>query len=444
MLKHEKSEQLADPTKKQNGVDKIMSFSFGIALSGLNANAAALRVVGNNIANANTIGFRSAATTFIDSFASSSGSRLNGAGNSLEIGSGVRIGSIHTNFESGNLNESGSPLHSAIQGNGFFVVRNADGTNGYSRAGDFTVDNAGFLRSANGGTVQGFMAQNGTIASGTPLSSIQLPIGQTIAPQVSTNGTFGMNLNSNTPTGTEFNASMTVYDSRGTARSLSLNFTRLADGTFDVTGTVGGVAAQLDGGSGPTSSPINFSFDANGALTSPTSLSVVPDPIALGGAVLPSVTINLFQVNPDGSQGAPNITSYAAPASAVASTYQDGFGAGELVGVNVDPYGVISGIFSNGETAVVAQYAVATFQSQTGLQRMGNNMFAETNASGQATIGEPGTGGRGTIAGGYLEQSNVNITNEFVELIEAQRGFQSNSRVITTVNQTFQDLLQII
>lgn len=420
-----------------------MSFSFGTALSGLNANAAALRVVGNNIANANTIGFRSATATFLDAFASTRAARLNGAGNSLEIGSGVRIGAIHTNFEAGNLAESGSPLHSAIQGNGFFVVRNGDGTMGYSRAGDFTVDNAGFLRAANGGKVQGYMAQGGAIISGTTLTNIQLPIGQTIAPKTSTNGTFRMNLNATAPTNTVFNSSMQVFDSRGTSRTMNLTFTRLADGSFDTTATIDGVAAELDGGAGPTTSPVNFVFDANGRLTSPTTLSVVPDQTALNGASLPSVRVNLFEINPDGTQGQSNVTNYSG-ASTVASTFQDGYTAGELVGANVDPTGVIYGVFSNGQTEIVAQYAISTFKAEGGLQRMGGNMFAETNASGQATIGEPGTGGRGSIAGGYLEQSNVNITNEFVELIEAQRGFQSNSRVITTVNQTFQDLLQIL
>ena len=132
-----------------------MTFSFNTSLSGLNANSNALNVVGNNIANANTIGFRSSSITFADIFASSHGARLNGAGNSMQIGNGVRTGAIHTNFQQGNLNESGSPLHAAIQGNGFFVVKNADGTCGYTRAGDFTVNNQGFLVASNGGQVQG-------------------------------------------------------------------------------------------------------------------------------------------------------------------------------------------------------------------------------------------------------------------------------------------------
>lgn len=429
-----------------------MSFSFNTALSGLNAHSNALSVVGNNIANANTIGFRSSSVAFMDVFANSfgarlngaSGTRLNGAGNSLQIGNGVRIGAIHTNFESGSLNESGSPLHAAIQGNGFFVIRNTDGSSGYSRAGDFTVNNQGFLLATTGGQVQGYMAQGGVIASGTPLSSLQLPIGQTIAPQVTTNATMRTNLDARAATGAIFSSSIQVFDSRGVERTLSLTYTRLADGSFDMTGTLNGVPVQTSvDGNAPDANPVNFTFDVNGVLTSPTTVSIIPDQTVLNGAVLPSIDLNLFQTNPNGSQGASNFTSYAQD-SAVSSISQDGFRSGELNGAAIDAGGIIYGLFSNGQTQVIGQLALATFNSEAGLLRLGGNMFGESISSGQATIGEPGTGGRGLIAGGYLEQSNVNITNEFIDLIEAQRGFQANSRVITTVNQTFQDLLQIL
>lgn len=421
-----------------------MSFSFNTALSGLNAQANALSVVGNNIANANTIGFRSSSITFSDVFANSYGARLNGAGSSMQIGNGVRTGAIHTSFEAGNLNESGSPLHAAIQGNGFFVVRNADGTSGFTRAGDFVVDNQGFLRSTNGGQVQGYLAQNGSIPQGASLTSLRLPLGQSIAPQVTSSATMRMNLDTTAATGAEFHATMQVFDSRGTQRTLDLTFTKLADGSFDMVGTLGGVPVQTSvNGNAPDGNPVNFTFDANGALTSPTSLSIVPDQTQLNGASLPSIDMTLFELNPDGSQGSANITSYNA-ASAVSTTIQNGYSTGELNGASVDANGTIYGLFSNGQTRVVGQYAVATFNAESSLQRQGGNMFAETIASGQPTIGQPGSGGRGLIAGGYLEQSNVNITNEFVDLIEAQRGFQSNSRVITTLNQTFQDLLQIV
>ncbi|HEV7644439.1 MAG TPA: flagellar hook protein FlgE [Pyrinomonadaceae bacterium] len=415
-----------------------MSFSFNASLSGLNANSNALGVVGNNIANANTVGFRSSNVTFMDVFANSYGARLNGAGNSMQIGNGVQVGAVHTNFSQGNFNEAGSPLQAAIQGNGFFVLRNSDGTQAYTRAGDFTVNNQGFLVASNGGHVMGYMAQNGQIPQGARLSDLQIPIGQVLAPNTTTNGTFRMNLNSSAETGSVFHAPMQVHDSLGNERTLDITFTRLANGTFDATGTLDGTAVQLNGGAS-----VNFAFDSSGNPTAPAALSIVPDQTQLDGATLPSIDVNLRQTNPDGSPGAFNITSFAMP-SAVASTTQDGYGAGELNGALVDAQGMIYGTFSNGQSRVIGQYALANFNSEEGLGKAGGNMFKETTGSGQAIIGVPGSGSRGLIAGGYVEQSNVNITNEFIDLIEAQRGFQANSRVITTLNQTFQDLLQIV
>lgn len=421
-----------------------MGFSFNTPLSGLNASQNALSVVGNNIANANTIGFRSGSVTFTDVFANSLGARQNGAGNSLQIGGGVQTGAVHTNHTQGNLTESSSPIHAAIYGNGFFNVRNADGSQSYTRAGDFTVNNEGYIVTNGGGQVQGYMAQNGVIPDSATLSSLRIPIGQTLPPQMTSQGSLRMNLNAESPTDAEFHATMQVYDSRGTKHELDLTFTRQADGTFQATGTLDGnpVEMSVDGGA-PSGDPVDFVFDENGNLTAPDTLSIIPDQTELNGAVLPSIALNLRETNPDGTPGAALITSYASE-SAVASTTQDGYAAGQLNGAVVDANGNIYGVFSNGQSRVIGQYAVATFDSVDGLTRSGGNMFNESIASGQPTIGKPGTGGRGAIAGGFLEQSNVNITNEFVELIEAQRGFQANSRVISTVNQTFQDILQIL
>lgn len=424
-----------------------MTFSFGASLSGLNASSNALNVVGNNIANANTVGFRSSTITFMDVFANRYGIRLNGAGNGLQIGNGVQTASVHTNFSQGNLTESGSPIQAAIQGNGFFVVHNADGTSGYTRAGDFTVNNQGFIVSPNGGQVQGYQAVNGVVPTGAALTSLTIPIGQTMAPQATTNATIRMNLNSSSVTGSVFHVPMTVIDSLGAVHPVDMAFTRQADGSFLMSATVEPNAAPAQtsvNGGAASGAPVSFTFDANGNLTSPTSLSIIPDQTQLGGgAVLPSIAVNLRDTNPDGTPGAFNITSFATD-STFSSTTVDGFKPGELNGAAVDPNGNIYGIFTNGQSRIIGQYALANFNSPEGLGRLGGNMFAETIGSGQATVGAPGSGGRGLIAGGYLEQSNVNITNEFVDLIEAQRGFQANSRVITTLNQTFQDLLQIV
>lgn len=421
-----------------------MTFSFNTSLSGLNANSNALSVIGNNIANANTIGFRSSSITFADIYANAAGARLNGAGNARQIGSGVQVSATYTDFSQGNFNESTSSLHAAIQGDGFFTVQGSDGAFSYTRAGDFTVSSTGFLVSPNGSQVQGFQAVNGVIPQGALLNSLKFPLGETLAPQATSSATFQMNLDSEATIGSEFHATVEVFDSRGNRRTLDLTFTRLADGTFDMTGELDGVRAQAsaDGGA-PSNAPVNFVFDANGGLTSPTSLSIIPDQTQLGGAILPSIEINLRDTTPGGTLGDFSITSYSLP-SAVGSTKQNGFPAGELSGAGIDQNGVILGIFSNGKSRIIGQYAIATFNSDEGLQRIGGNMYVETSSSGQATIGAPNTGGRGLIAGGFLEQSNVNITNEFIDLIEAQRGFQANSRVISNLNQTFQELLQII
>lgn len=421
-----------------------MAFSFSTALSGLNASSNSLGVSGNNIANANTTGYRSSAITFADVFASSHGIRLNGAGTPMQIGNGVRVAAVRTNFGQGSLTDSGSATSAAITGNGFFVVRNPNGEQFYSRAGDFVLDREGFLVTPNGDRVQGYMATNGTIPTGAALTNLQVPIGQTIPPSVTSQATFRMNLNSSDPAGTQFHSTMLVYDSRGTARTLDMTFTKLANGSYDMTATLDGVPTQLsaDGGA-PAGTPVNFAFDANGQPTSPTSLSIVPDQTQLGGATLPSIAINLRQTNADGTPGAFNITNYAS-LSAVSSTQQDGFASGAFAGLAVDNNGILHAIFSNQQSRPIGQYALATFNSQEGLSRTGNNLFSETPSSGQPTIGAPASGGRGGIVGGALEQSNVDIASEFVDLIQAQRGFQANSRVINTMNQALQELIQIV
>jgi flagellar hook protein FlgE len=175
-------------------------------------------------------------------------------------------------------------------------------------------------------------------------------------------------------------------------------------------------------------------------LTAPNTLSVVPDQALLNGASLPAIAVNLRQAN-----GAANITNYAAP-SGVASTDQDGFAAGDLASLSLaaDRSGTLYAIFSNGQRRMLGQVPLAVFNAQNGLRRLGNNLFGETLTSGQPSIGVAGTSGRGEIVGGALEQSNVDIATEFTDLIVAQRSFQANSRVITTLNQTLQELLQII
>ncbi len=418
-----------------------MSFSFSTALSGLNAASEKIGVSGNNIANANTVGFKSSSVSFADVFTNSSGIRLNGAGTALQFGKGVRLAATPTDFAQGTLDLTNTATNAAIEGNGFFVVADNQGALTYTRAGDFALDRSGNIVNPGGQFVQGYAAVNGAIPSGASLATLKVPIGETQAPVITTAATFRMNLNSKDAVGTEFHALVNVYDSKGAPHKMDLVFTKAGNGSYTMLAQVDGVAATTSvNGGAASAAPVPVTFDSAGLLTSPTSLAVVAPAAALAGATLPSVTINLS----DPVTGAGHFTNYASP-SGVASTQQDGFAAGELVGLaqSPDQNGGLYAVFSNGQRRLLGQMALATFTSQSSLRRLGNNQYGETIASGQPSIGVPGSGGRGTIVGASLEQSNVDIATEFTNLIVAQRGFQANSRVITTISQTLQDLLQI-
>lgn len=423
-----------------------MSFSFSTALSGLKATSEKISVSGNNIANANTVGFKSSTVSFADVFTNSSGIRLNGAGTALQFGKGVRLAATPTDFSQGTLDLTNTATNAAIEGNGFFVVADNIGAMYYTRAGDFTLDRSGNLVTPSGHFVQGYQAVNGAIPSGASLTTLNVPIGETQAPVITTEATFRMNLNSKDAVGSDFHALVNIYDSKGAQHKMDLVFTKQADGSYLMSAQVDGVAANTSvNGGAAGAAPVAVTFDSNGLLLTPaTSLSVVPPASVLNGATLPSVAVNLRQPAPPVGSGMANITNYASPSS-VASTDQDGFASGELVGLaqSPDQNGALYAVFSNGQRRLLGQMALATFNSQASMRRLGNNMYGETIASGQPSIGVPGSGGKGTIVGASLEQSNVDIATEFTNLIVAQRGFQANSRVITTISQTLQDLLQI-
>lgn len=409
-----------------------ISSLLNIGTRALTANYAALQVTGNNIANANTTAFKSSTISFADVFSDTSNAR--------QIGNGVRTTARPTNFAQGALTDSTSSTSAAIQGNGFFVVSDEQGVYNYTRAGDFNVDKNGYLVTPNGERVQGYGAVGGVIPDNAALSAIKFPLGETLAPVTSTEATFHMNLNATDAATAQFHAPVRVFDSKGVGRTLDLVFVKQANGSYDATATVDDNAAQINGGAN-----VNFTFDANGRLTAPASLTVTPDQTKLDGAVLPTVAINLRRTNPDGTPGEPNITNFALP-STVSATEQNGYAAGTLSRFNYsdDRNGTVYTVFSNGQTRPFAQLAVATFPSQNGLRHLGNNAFGETIESGQASIGKATEGGRGGVIGNALEQSNVDIATEFTDLIVAQRSYQANSRVITTINQTLQDLLTII
>lgn len=422
-----------------------MPFSFATALSGLRASSESLSTSGNNIANANTVAFKSSSIRFADVFVGAQGIRLNGAGASLQVGAGVRVSSTPANFSQGTIGETGISTNAAIEGNGFFVVADATGARAYSRAGDFTINRNGYLVLPDGSRAQGYAAVNGIVQPGSALVDLKVPLGETLEPVTTTQATLRLNLNSEEIAGATFHAPVQVYDSRGAAHSLDLIFTRQADGSWQMSAELDQNPAQTSvDGAAASATPVTFSFDTSGRLTLPETLSIVPDQTKLNGAVLPAIELNLRRTDGSGAPGAPNITSYAA-ASGVSFTEQNGFTAGDLAGYSIasDSSGMVYAVFNNGQRRPLGQLAMATFNDQAGLRRLGNNLYGETLSSGQPSIGVSGSGGRGMIVSGALEQSNVDLAGEFTDLIVAQRSFQANSRVISTISQTLQDLLQI-
>ena len=407
--------------------------SFSIPLSGLNSNSQALSAIANNIANLNTTGYKAEQPVFSDLFYQQVGS--SGSGNPLQVGAGVTLGALSTVDTQGSIESTGVPTDVAIQGGGFFVVQQG-GTDYYTRAGNFSVSADGTLVTASGAQVLGYTATNGAVNTNQALGPLALGSGQINPPNTTTNIQLGMNLDASAAVGTQFSTSMAVYDSLGSSHIVNVNFTKSAAGSWDYAVTI--PAQDV----GKTGNPVSitsgtFSFDGQGNLTVASNLSGIQIAGLADGANDMSFGWQLFD-----SAGKGLITQVAAP-SAVANTTQDGFSSGTLEGFNIGSDGVIQGIFSNGQTAPLGQIAVATFANLQGLSRSGSNEFRATLASGAPNVGVPGTGGRGTLAGSALEDSNVDISQEFSQLIISQRAYQANSRVVTTFDELAQEAINL-
>ncbi|WP_020475427.1 flagellar hook protein FlgE [Zavarzinella formosa] len=406
--------------------------------AGLQANSSALDVIGNNLANANTSGFKGQRVQFSDLLyqtlsAGSGPSGTTGGVNPTQVGFGVSIGAVGTSFSQGNLNPTGRTLDFGIQGSGFFVL--SDGSKQvYSRAGAFDVDANGFLVDPN----TGFRVQRfGTVGDGSATApgfqtagdpNIKIPFGAG-APGVPTaNVNFQGNISTGLTTGQSYSTAIQIFDNQSTGRSLNVTFTKTATpDTYTVSGTVTGGTVAF--------SPATVTFDST------TGLLQSPGTIVASFTGLPGTqSVNLNLGTPGQSTG---ITEFGDPSSATAVT-QDGKSSGTLTTVSVDTDGTINGIFSNGRVIPLAQLAIGTFNNTGGLTRSGTNYFTTSASSGEALIGTASTGGRGTIQGGSLENSNVDIAVEFSRLIIAQRGFQVNAKTITVASDVLDQLASII
>lgn len=412
--------------------------SFSVPLSGLDASSQALTQIANNLANLNTPGFKSSTADFTTLFYQSLGT--SGSGNPIQEGTGTRVGSIAMDFADGAINPTGINSNAAIQGGGFFVVNKA-GQQLFTRAGDFTVASNGLLQTPDGSLVQGYPAVNGVVNPNAPIGSLQVANGLTNPARATANLQVALNLNSNSAAGATFSQPFQVYDSLGGNHTLTATFTKTGVNAWSYNVTLPGADT---GGATPTSVGAGtINFDASGNVIPPTSTTPPSDDVTLTSAALVngasklSMTWHLFD-----SQGNSLLTQTAAT-SAPLSTLQDGNASGNLLNFTIEGDGSINGSFSNGQTQTLGKIVLATFANDQGIQAVGNNSFAETLASGLATIGAPGTGSRGQLQGGAIEQSNVDIAAQFSSLIQAQRGYEANAHTVTTFDQITQDTINM-
>jgi len=397
--------------------------SFSIPLSGLAATGEALNIISNNLANMNTDGYKSQSANFLDLFYQNYGS--DGAGDPIQVGAGTRVGSVATDFSDGSLQNTGVNSNAAITGDGFFVTEQANGTVEYTRAGDFTVNSAGQLVTVGGQTVMGYPAVNGVVNPAAALSAINVGPGQTSPPNATTTMQQQTNLNAAATVGTTYSTTMAVYDSLGESHVLTFNYTMTAPNTWTYQVTL--PAADTGGTGAPTVLATGtLNFNSSGNLTSPVGTV----PVAINGLADGAANMNVAWslTGPTGN----SLLTQVASASTTATTNQNGYMSGTLQNFTIMSDGTVEGQFSNGQTQALGQIVLASFSNNQGLQLVGGTSYQSTLSSGAAVIGTANNGGRGTITGGAVEQSNVNISQEFTNLIVVQRGFEADARVVTT------------
>lgn len=408
-----------------------MMRSMFAGVSGLRNHQVRMDVIGNNIANVNTVGYKTSRVTFADALSQTlrgatapQGNR--GGINPQQVGLGVTLSSIDVLHTPGNLQTTGVNTDLAIQGNGFFIL--GDGPQRYyTRAGNFNMDTSGRLVYSNGLQLLGWMADsNGTIVTGGEPTGITLPIGTTIDPRATSELNLTGNLNSSAAVGETFTRNIQVYDSLGNPHTIQIVFTKTAVGQWSWE------AQDSTGNPIPPATPATgtLTFDSTGHLTA-GSPGLIPNWSTGTGADDLNITIDFSA-----------ITQLHADESTMAYQ-QNGYRMGYLDSYRIDSSGTVIGIFTNGLTKNVAQIAIATFTNPAGLEKLGETMFRTSSNSGEAQINISGVGGAGRITPGALEMSNVDLSQEFTDMIVTQRGFQANSRIITTSDEMLQELVNL-
>jgi flagellar hook protein FlgE len=378
-------------------------------------------VVGNNIANINTSGFKASQTVFEDTLSQelrAAGTPQAGVGgtNPAQVGLGVRLGAIATNFGQGASQLTGRATDLAIQGDGFFSVRSG-GEQLYTRAGAFSFDQNGTMVTPDGSVVQGWLASaGGVINTNASPGDLKIPLGASLPPVQTSTTTLAGNLDAGAVSGTGVTASITMYDAQGVPDNVKFQLTSAGGGTWNL--------QPVDGnGTNLTAAPIALAFNGSGQLTTASPVSV---------------TVNGQPVSVDIS----GLTQYGGQTTAAALS-QDGSPQGSLSSFTISQDGTLVGVFSNGLKQALGQVAIAGFTNPPGLEKVGGSLYRSTVNSGNAQIGVATTGGRGSLASGTLEMSNVDLGQEFTQMIVAQRGFEANAKVITASDEILQDLVNL-
>ncbi|MDQ2678154.1 MAG: flagellar hook protein FlgE [Actinomycetota bacterium] len=414
------------------------------AVSGLRNHQTMMDVVGNNIANVNTSGFKSSTTVFQDVLsqtlrgAGAAGANTGGT-NPAQVGLGSRVAGTTTNFSQGALQLTGRSTDLAIQGDGFFVV-NQGGQQLYTRAGSFSPDALGRLVTQTGAMLQGWQADAaGNVNSNGAVGDIVIPVGDIIAPVRTTSVELGGNLPADAEIGASIANSIEVYDGQGNPVTLRFEFTKTAANAWSAEYRfvdAGGVLQPTPPAAGNAVTNGALTFGADGELTSGYGLTIAGGTVP-GFAGGEDIAISL------GDAGAPNRLSQFGTLSSVAAIGQDGSAAGSLQSFTIGQDGLIVGSYTNGGNRVIGQVALASFNNPEGLEKTGGSNYRPSINSGLAQLGVAGQGGRGLLAAGTIEMSNVDLAAEFTNLIVAQRGFQANSRVVTTSDELLQELVNI-
>lgn len=405
-------------------------------VSGLRNHQIRMDVIANNIANVNTTGFKASRVTFEEAFAQlvqgasrppGASAAVSGGVNPVQVGLGMNIGSIDLLFTQGNLQSTGVTTDLAIQGDSFFTVSNGS-QRFFTRSGNFQLDaNGRMVASTNGFIVQGKLATNGVLTD--QIQDIRLPFGQKAPAQPTSTASLSGNLNTEAVVGATRQTSITSFDAMGAKSEITVSFTKATPTTWTYTITAG-AGTVISGDTG------TLTFDNQGRLATPVpSAPFVFTPSS--GAANVSIAFDFGQAG-----SIAGLSQFAAPSTAVLKE-QDGFAMGDLERFSIDQTGTITGAFTNGVTLTLAQIALTDFNNPAGLIRTGDNMFTVSSNSGAPILGFASEGSQSSITSGALEMSNVDLAQEFTSMIIAQRGFQSNARVITTADEMLQEVVQL-